>query len=215
MLRNLRRRFRGSRGEAWASFALRVTAVSPYPEEPEDEEGYRPSLIVATTPEPDDLALTPQQLAIGSLLFVEWAQQQLADDTLPVRLQALIPRLRPAVKHGQLGPGRYAAHRTGQRERYFHHRDAATYTSALHRDDDGLYIAVERRVEKGRWNEAATRLEAATLAPYEALLRLEPEAGLILLDWLAVATERWLADETAGFPTMAWADGEPLQGPGG
>ena len=213
MLRHWRRRFRGTRGEAWASFALRVTAVSPYPEEPDDGEGYRPSLIVASTPEPDDTALTPQQLAIGSLLFVEWAQAQQADAALPARLQAIIGRLRPAVKHGQLGPGRYAAHRAGQRERYFHHRDAATYAATLHRDDDGLFIAVDRRVAKGRWDEAATRLEAATLAPYEALLRLAPEEGAILLDWLAVATERWLAGEEAGFPTMEWAGGAPLGGP--
>ena len=70
MLRHLRRRFRGTRGEPLATFAIRVTAVSPYPEEPEDEELYRPSLIVATAPEPDDPALTPSQLVIGTLLFV-------------------------------------------------------------------------------------------------------------------------------------------------
>ena len=49
MLRHLRRRFRSTRGEPLVSFALRVTAVSPYPEEPLDEDHYRPSLIVAAT----------------------------------------------------------------------------------------------------------------------------------------------------------------------
>lgn len=210
MLRQWRRRFRGTRGEPLAAFALRVTAVSPYPDEPVDEEGYRPSLIVATTPEPDDSALTPRQLAIGVLLFVEWAHGQRGDNAVPLRLQALLPRLRPAVRHGHLGPARYAAHRAGQRERFFHHRDAASYEVVLHRDEAGLYVSVERRVAKGRWDDDATLLEAATVAPYEALLRLDAEEGLVLLDWLALATGRWLAREEAGFPVDGWSLAEPL-----
>jgi hypothetical protein len=213
MLRQLRRRFRGTRGEPLAAFALRVTAVSPYPEEPVDEEGYRPSLIVAAEPEPDAGTLTPTQLAIGSLLFVEWAQGQFGDGALPTRLRAIQAHLRPAVKHGRIGPARYAAHRAGQRERFFHHREAASYDVALHRDEGGLYIAVERRVQKGRWDEAATLFEAASVAPYEALLRLEPGEGLALLDWLALAAERWLAGEPSGFPVEEWSLDEALAGP--
>lgn len=213
MLRHWRRRFRGTRGEPLATFALRVTAVSPYPEEPQDEEGYRPTLIVASAPEPDAGTLTPRQLAIGSLLFVEWAQGQLGDAALPARLRAILAHLRPAVKHGRLGPDRYAAHRAAQRERYFHHRDAASYDVALHRDDAGLFVAVERRVQKGRWDEATTLLEAASVAPYEALLRLPPAEGLALLDWFTLAAERWLAGEPADFPADAWSLDAPLDGP--
>jgi hypothetical protein len=211
MLRHLRRRFRSTRGEPLVSFALRVTAVSPYPEEPLDEEHYRPSLIVAATPEPGDPGLTPAQLAIGSLLFVEWARAQRPDNALAVRLRAIIQHLYPAVRHGRLGPERHAAHRAGQRDNYYHHRDAATYDVALHRDDDGLYLAVERRIMKGRWDDDATLFEAATVAPYEALLRLPPDEGIILLDWLSLAIERWLAGEEAGFPLQSWAlDGHLL-----
>jgi hypothetical protein len=213
MLRNIRRRFRGTRSEALASFAIRVTAVSPYPEEPEDEEHYKPSLIVAATPEPGDPALTPSQLAIGTLLFVEWAYAQRPDGTLPARLRAILPYLRPAVKHGRLGPERHAAHRAGQRDNYFHHRDAATYEVALHRDDSGLYIAVERRIAKGRWSDETTLFEAATVAPYEALLRLAPPEGLALLDWLTLAIDRWLAGGDADFPVQAWSLDEPLAAP--
>lgn len=213
MLRHLRRRFRSTRGEPLATFALRVTAVSPYPEEPLDEEHYRPSLIVAATPEPGAPALTPTQLAIGSLLFVDWAQTQRGDGALPVRLRAISQHLRPAVRHGRLGPERYAAHRAGQRDNYFHHRDAATYDVALHRDDNGLYIAVERRVLKGRWDDDTTLLEAATVAPYEALLRLAPDDGLILLDWLALAIDHWLAGEDAPFPVQSWSLDEALAAP--
>jgi len=210
MLRHLRRRFRGTRGEPLASFTLRVTAVSPYPEEPEDEEHYKPSLIVAATPEPGDPALTPTQLAIGTLLFVEWANAQNADGGLPTRLRAILPYLRPAVKHGRLGPERYAAHRAGQRENYFHHRDAASYDVALHRDDSGLYLAVERKIMKGRWSEETTLFEAATVAPYEALLRLDPTEGLALLAWLALAIDHWLAGEEAPFPVQSWPLDQPL-----
>jgi hypothetical protein len=213
MLRHLRRRFRGTRGEALAAFTLRVTAVSPYPEEPVDLEEYKPSLIVATTPEPDDPALTPQQLAIGALLFLEWAQAQRGDAALPTRVGALLPHLRPAVKYGQLGPRRYAAHRAGQQERFFHHRDAASYEVALHRDEAGLYIAVERRLLKGRWNEESTLLEAATVVPYEALLRLDTAEGLALLDWVALACDRWLAGAEARFPVEAWSLDAPLRAP--
>jgi len=210
MLRHLRRRFRGTRGEPLASFTLRVTAVSPYPEEPEDEEHYKPSLIVAATPEPGDPALTPTQLAIGTLLFVEWANAQNADGGLPTRLRAILPYLRPSVKHGRLGPERYAAHRAGQRENYFHHRDAASYDVALHRDDSGLYLAVERKIMKGRWSEETTLFEAATVAPYEALLRLDPPEGLALLAWLTLAIDHWLAGEEAPFPVQSWPLDQPL-----
>ncbi|MFN8511981.1 MAG: hypothetical protein U0841_05220 [Chloroflexia bacterium] len=213
MLRHLRRRFRGTRGEPLASFALRVTAVSPYPEEPEDEEHYKPSLIVAATPEPGDPALTPTQLAIGTLLFVEWANAQNADGGLPTRLRAILPYLRPAVKHGRLGPDRYAAHRAGQRANYFHHRDAASYDVALHRDDSGLYLAVERKIMKGRWSEETTLFEAATVAPYEALLRLDPPEGLALLTWLTLAIDHWLAGEEAPFPVQSWPLDQPLAAP--
>jgi hypothetical protein len=213
MLRHLRRRFRGTRGEPLASFALRVTAVSPYPEEPEDEEQYKPSLIVAASPEPGDPALTASHLAIGSLLFVEWAHLQHPDLGLPARLRAILPYLRPAVKHGRLGPARYAEHRTKQRENYYHHRDAAHYELAMHRDERGLYLAVERRVQKGRWNDETTLLEAATVAPYEALLRLDPTEGLALLDWLTLAIDRWHEGETADFPVQNWSLDEPLAAP--
>jgi hypothetical protein len=213
MLRHFRRRFRGTRGEALAAFTLRVTAVSPYPEEPVDLEEYKPSLIVAAHPEPDDPTLTPQQLAIGALLFLEWAQDQRGDAALPTRVGALLPHLRPAVKYGHLGPQRYAAHRVGQQERFFHHRDAASYGVALHSDEAGLYVAVERRMLKGRWDEDSTLLEAATISPYEALLRLDTADGLILLDWVALACERWLAGEGSGFPVEQWADGLKLDAP--
>ncbi len=213
MLRHLRRRFRGTRGESLVSFAIRVTAVSPYPEEPEDEDHYTPSLIVATTPEPAEPTPTPSQLAIGTLLFVEWAYQQRPDGALPIRLRAILPHLRPAVKYGRLGPERYAAHRTGQRENYFHHRDAATYEISLHRDDVGLYIAVDRKIMKGRWSEETTLFEAATVAPYEVLLRLSPSEGQALLDWLTLAIDRWLAGEEADFPVQTWSLDEPLSAP--
>lgn len=195
------------------AFTLRVTAVSPFPEEPTDLETYRPSLLVAAEPGADDPALTPAQLAIGALLFVEWARGQLGDEVLSVRLQAILAQLRPRVRHGQIGPGSYAAHRARQRENYFHHRDAATYTVALHRDEAGLYAAIERRVLKGRWDEDSTLLEAATLAPYEALLRLAPDDGLILLDWLDLALDRWLPGGEAAFPVSSWSLDEPLVGP--
>ena len=45
MLRQFRRRFRGTRGEPLVAFALRVTAVSPFPEEPIEEEAYRHSRL--------------------------------------------------------------------------------------------------------------------------------------------------------------------------
>ena len=152
-------------------------------------------------------------MAIGSLLFVEWANAQRSDNALAVRLGAIIPHLHRAVKHGHLGPDRYAAHRVGQRDNYYHHRDAATYELALHRDDDGLYVAVERRVLKGRWDDDATLFEAATVAPYEALLRLDAPDGPILLDWLALAIDRWLVAEEARFPVQSWSLDERLPAP--
>ena len=202
MLRSVRRRWQGMRAEALACFTLRVVAVSPYPEEPEGVEGYTPTLLVDSAPEPGDeaAALEPGALAIGALLFVEWAQSRLGDATLPLRLRAVLPRLRIAGEEGRVGPDHYAAHRAGQRERYFHHREAATYAVALHRDADGLYVAVTSRVARGAWTEAATLLQAATLAPYEALLRLAPPDQRALLTWLERAVTRWLDGEDADFP---------------
>jgi hypothetical protein len=206
MLRGLRRRLPGTRGTPLALLTFRVVAVSPFPEEPADDEDYRPSLIVEAAPDPGAGGVTPAAFAIGALLFVEWAYDRLDDQTLPLRLRSLGPRLRLAVRQGLVGPERYAGHRAGQRERYFNHREAATFEVALHRDDDGLYPVVKRRVADGKWTEAAALLEAATLAPYEALLRLDPAAALALLAWLDLAAARWLAGHAAGFPV---ADGDP------
>ena len=107
MLRSVRRRWRGMRGEALACFTLRVVAVSPYPEEPEGVEGYTPTLLVDSAPEPGDetAALEPGALAIGALLFVEWAQSRLGEATLPLRLRAVLPRLRIAVEEGRVLEG--------------------------------------------------------------------------------------------------------------
>ena len=216
MLRTVRRRFKGMRGAPLACFTLRVVAVCPYPEEPEDDIGYEPSLIVDSTPEPDDpagAALAPGELAIGTLLFVEWAQARLGDATLPLRLRAVLPRLQLAVELGKVGPTHYHAHRAGQRERYFHHREAATYAVELHRDDDGLYVVVESRVVRGQWTESATLLEAATVAPYEALLRLDPPEQAALLAWLQRAVTRWLDTEKVAFPVRDWDPAHPLAPP--
>lgn len=204
MLRGLRRHFGPGRGEPLARFALRAIAVSPTPEEPEDDEQYAPMLIVESAPEPEDPALGPGAFTIGALLFVEWAVARLGDTTLPERLRALLPRLRAAVETGRVGPERYGAHRAGQRERYFNHREAAVYDVSLHRDDAGLYVAVGQQIARGRWTAEATLLQAATVAPYEALLRLGAPEGLELLAWLDHATNRWLDDEDAGFPVAAW-----------
>ena len=213
LLRGLRRHFRQSRGPALARFTLRVVAVSPFAEEPEDDETYRPTLIVASTPDPGDPTLGPGQIAIGTLLFVEWAQSRLDDEALPVRLGALLPRLRLSVELGRAGPQHYARHREGQRERYFHHREAAVYRVALHRDDGGLFVVVERRIARGRWTERATLLEAATLAPYEALLRLEPLESVALLAWQGRAVDRWLDGQGADFPVTEWDLRHPLAPP--
>jgi hypothetical protein len=213
MLRGIRRRFSGTRGAPLATFTLRVIAVSPFPEEPENDEDYHPTLIVESAPAPDTPDLTPEGFAIGALLFVEWAFRRAEDMTLPLRLRALLPRLRQAVKQGRVGPESFARHRATQQERYFHHREAASFEVSLHRDDAGLYVGVKRRVADGRWNEAATLLEAATLAPYEALLRLDEPAALATLDWLTHAVERWLNEFEAGFPVAEWDPEGPLQGP--
>ncbi len=214
MLRGLRRRLHEARNEPLARFTLRVLAVSPYPEEPEDDENYQPSLIIQSSPAPDDPALSPVAFAIGALLFVEWAYARQEDVTLTHRLQALLPRLRVAVRGGHLGPARYITHRAGQQERYFHHREAATYEVAIHRDETGLFVTVRERLVKGRWTAAATLLEAATLAPYEALLRLEREEALATLAWLAAGGEHWPRGRLAGFPVTEWDLSGPLQGPG-
>jgi hypothetical protein len=214
MLRGLRRRLHEARNAPLARFTLRVLAVSPFPEEPEKDENYQPSLIVDSSPAPDDPSLSPVGFAIGALLFVEWAYARQEEVTLTQRLHALLPRLRVAVRGGHLGPARYAAHRAGQRERYFHHREAATYEVAIHRDELGLFVAVRERVAKGPWTAAATLLEAATLAPYEALLRLERDEALATLDWLAAGGEHWPRGRTAGFPVAEWELTGELRGPG-
>ena len=216
LLRAVRRRFKGMRGEPLATFTLRVVAASPFPEEPEEDENYQPALLVESLPEPDDpsgAALGPGQLAIGALLFVEWAQGRLGDATLPLRLRAVLPRLRVAVESGQVAPAHYAAHRAGQRERYYHHREAATYAVELHRDDDGLYVVVESKVQRGRWTDEAALLDAATLAPYEALLRLDPPAQTALLAWLQRAVTRWLDEADPDFPIREWDPSRPLAPP--
>lgn len=213
MLRDLRRRFSRARGEALAALELRVVAVSPFPEEPEDDEGYTPTLLVEARPDPGDPALEPVHFALATLLFVEWAQARLGNATLPVRLRALLPRLRVAVELGRVGPGQYARHRVNQRERYFHHREAAGYDVELHRDEDGLYVAVGRRVARGRWTARATVLEAATLAPYEALLRLAPPEQRAILAWLERAAARWLDGQAADFPLTGWDSARGLAAP--
>lgn len=202
MLRGMRRRFSQLRGEALAAFVVRVLAVSPYPEEPEDDENYRPSLIVQVEPAPPNPP--PGALAIGTLLFVEWAAARLADATLPARLRALLPRLWVAVEVGRVGPDQLAQHRRNQRERYFHHREAASYRVELRRDEVGLYVVVAGRVARGRWTEGAALLEAATVAPYEALLRLARPAQEALLAWQRRAAERWLQGAAADYPVAAW-----------
>lgn len=216
MLRGLRRRLHGARAEPLARFSLRVLAVSPFAEEPGPDDGYLPSLIVDSTPAPGADGLPPAAFAIGALLFVEWAMGRQAGEEplLALRLRALLPRLRAAVRGGHLGPGRYAAHRAGQRERFFRHREAASYDVTILRDDSGLYPTVKSRPTKGPWTEAGTLLEAATLAPYEALLRTEREEGLALITWLDLAVERWLAGYEANFPVGAWDLTGVLHAPG-
>lgn len=215
MLRGLRRRLGAARGTPLARFTIRVLAVSPFPDEPIDEEDYFPSLIVETIPPPEADEIAPDAFAMGALLFVEWAYQRSEEVTLLVRLRALLPRLGVAVKVGRVGPAAYAAHRAGQRENFYHHREAATYDVALHRDDAGLYLNVKRRVADGRWTEAATLLEAATLAPYEALLRVDQPTATAMLAWLARAAERWYAENPADFPVAAWDPAGSLAPPGG
>ena len=212
MLRGLRRRINESRSTPRDLITFRVQAVSIHPEEPENDEEYRPPLIVSATPEPD-AGTSPEGFAIGALLFVEWADARLNDRMLLLRLQALIPRLRLAIKQGLVGPARYAEHRARQRERYYLHRDAAIYETALYSEETGLYLAVKRRVVDGPWVGDKTLFEAATLAPYEALLRLDPAASAQLLAWLEYATTAWLARQEAAFPLVRWAEtgllGEP------
>ena len=199
MLRGLRRRINESRTAPRALLTFRVQAVSIHPEEPRNDEQYRPPLIVSATPEPD-AGTDPERFAIGALLFVAWAYARLHDRMLALRLHALLPRLRLAVRQGLVGPARYAEHRARQQERYYLHREAATYEAALHREETGLYLAVKRRVVDGPWEADKTLLEAATLAPYEALLRLDPAASAQLLAWLEHATTAWLAGDEAAFP---------------
>ncbi|HET8625965.1 MAG TPA: hypothetical protein VFL91_01000 [Thermomicrobiales bacterium] len=213
MLRGVRRRWRGRREEPLACFTVRVLAVSPYPEEPEDES-YTPTLLVESAPDPGDPALGPGQVAVGALLFVAWAQRRLGTAELPLRLRAVLPRLRHAVEVGAVGPERYAAHRATQHERYFHQREAATYAVELRRDEDGLYVAVTTRVAKGRWTPEAAVLQAATMAPYEALLRLAAPEQRALLAWLERAVARWLDGHAPDFPVADWDPAAPLAPPG-
>jgi hypothetical protein len=213
VLRGLRRRFSGARGELLGQLVVRVLAVSPFPDEPAGDETYTPTLIVETSPDPGDPALSPVRVAIGALLFVEWAQARLHDTNLPQRLQALLPRLRLAVAQGRLGPAAYQRHRAAQRERYFNHRAAATFTVALRQDEHGLFVEVERHLTKGRWTETTALLQAATVAPYEALLRLDAPEALALLAWLERASDRWLAGRSADFPAGAWSSTSTLAAP--
>lgn len=212
MLRGLRRRINESRTAPRDLLTFRVQAVSVHPEEPENDEDYRPPLLVSATPEPD-AGTDPERFAIGALLFVEWADTRLDDRMLALRLQALLPRLRLAVRQGLVGPARYAEHRARQQTRYYLHREAATYEAALHSEETGLYLTVKRRVVDGPWQADKTLLEAATLAPYEALLRLDPAASAQLLVWLERATTAWRAGHEAAFPLAEWAEtgrlGEP------
>ena len=214
VLRGLRRRFSGARGELLGQLVIRVLAVSPFPEEPAGDETYTPTLIVAASPDPGDPALSPARVAIGTLLFVEWAQARLDDTSVPQRLQILLPRLRLAVTQGRLGPAAYQRHRAAQRERYFNHREAATFTIALRQDERGIFAEVERHLAKGRWTEATATREAATVAPYEALLRLDTPEALTLLAWLEHASDRWLAGQSADFPIATWASASSLTTPG-
>jgi hypothetical protein len=213
VLRGLRRRFSGARGELLGQLVIRVLAVSPFPDEPTGDETYTPTLIVETSPDPGDPALSPVRAAIGTLLFVEWAQARLGDTSLPQRLQALLPRLRLAVAQGRLGPAAYQRHRAAQQERYFNHREAATFTIALRQDERGLFVDIERRLAKGRWTETTATREAATVAPYEALLRLDTPDALALLAWLERASDYWFAGRSAGFPLATWATAESLTPP--
>ncbi len=215
MLRGIRRRFGTARGTPLALFTLHVLAVSPFPEEPTDNNDYRPTLIVTSSPAPEAGEIAPEAFARGVLLFTVWAYARLEETTLPLRLQALLPRLRIAVRGGRVGPAHHARHRATQAERYFHQREAAAYTVALHRDADGLFVAVKRRVADGKWTEGATLLEVATLAPYEALLRLEAPAALATLDWYDWVVERWLAGAEADLPVGDWDLAAPLSPPVG
>ncbi|MGN6359249.1 MAG: hypothetical protein ACTHNK_02545 [Thermomicrobiales bacterium] len=213
VLRGLRRRFSGARGELLGQLVVRVLAVSPFPDEPAGDETYTPTLIVETNSDPGDPALSPARLAITTLLFVEWAQARLNDTSVPQQLQALLPRLRLAVTQGRLGPAAYQRHRAAQHERYFNHREAATFTVALRQDEHSLFVEIERHLAKGRWTETTAMRRAATVAPYEALLRLDAPNALLLLAWLERASDRWLAGRPADFPVGAWTSASTLAAP--
>lgn len=212
MLRAVRRRIKTLRGEPLARLTLRVLAVSPFPEEPQHDENYRPTLLVEMAPELGDSALGAGALCCTTLLLVAWVQERRGDAELPVRLRAIVPRLWVAHEQGQLGPARYPIHRVNQRGRYFLHREAAAYTVELQRDDAGLYVSVASQVERGRWDPDTTLLHAAILAPYEALLRLAPHEQATLLAWLEHAVHRWLDEKEAEFPVTTW-DGTTVPAP--
>ncbi len=210
ILRGLRRRLQAMptapTGVPVGQLTLRVLAVSPFEEEPDVRDGYQPSLIVESDQVPGAAGFAPDTLAIATLLLLEWAtqRQKLAPVFVP-RLAQLLPRLQLAVRGGHLGPARYAAHRAGQQERYFHHREAATYEVTLLRDDQSMAVTVREQVSRGPWEGDATLLTAVTMAPYELLLHLEREAGLAWLTTLAAAVARWEQGERADFPLATWA----------
>lgn len=209
----LPRWLRERRAPAIASVEARVIAASPFPEEP-DDPNYRPSLLVQLGPSPGEQLPGTAALGYATLLFVDWARQALGDPELVLRLRALLPRLRLAVKLGKVGPAALDGHRRGQQERYFHHRDAATYRVDLRDDRHGLYVAVKSQPRRGTWTPASTLLAAGTVAPFEALQRLERDGQLALLAWLEVAVEHWCDERAAPFPRDRWQAQGPLAPPG-
>lgn len=214
LVRDAGRRLRQRGAPPLAAVTLRVIAASPYPNEP-DDTNYRPSLLVQLAPALGDEPLGAETIVYTTLLFAEWARRALDEPTLILRFQALLPRLRLAVTLGKVGPETLAAHRRGQAERYYHHRDAAAYRVELRGDRAGLYVTVNSDARRGAWTPAKTLLEAATVAPYEALLRLERADQLVMLTWLALAVRRWLEGHEAGFARAAWRLGAPPVPPGG
>lgn len=206
--------FRERREPAIASIEARVIAASPFPEEPDDPH-YRPSLLVQVGPAQEEPLPGAAALGYATLLFVDWARQSLADPELVLRLRALLPRLRLAVKLGKVGPAALDEHRRGQQERYFHHRDAASYRIELRDDRRDLYVAVKSQPRRGTWTPASTLLAAGTVAPFEALQRLERADQLALLAWLGLAVDHWCDERAAPFPRDRWKAEGPFAPPGG
>lgn len=206
--------FQERREPALAELLVRVIAASPYPDEP-DDVNYRPSLLVQVEPGPDGRARDVSALVYSTLLFVDWARRSLRDPALALRFEALLPRLRLAVKLGKLGPAALDAHRRGQQERYYHHREAAVYHVELRDGRKGLDVTVKSEPKRGAWTPAATLLQAATVAPFEALQRLEHRDQVTLLAWLEHAVERWCDERDAAFPRDHWQVGGPVEAPAG